>query len=255
VRILFSKIHCSSTFVAPGGQIYYHNAQTQESTYIRPLPSFQNLPLPQPKRKKEKPLVKTPIPGTQWIRVQTNEGNVFYSHKAKKQSLWTVPDEIKDAVAALMAKEEEDEKDAAAIKEEEAKMAEKEQLMEVERVRAEVEGIAKRKADDMVPVDEVVISKKARVEDDEGESDGDSDESEEEEWQREAAAQLATEAEEEKKRQEEEAKAEAKRVKEEAEAESRKSKELNMPARVDLSVEEAKALFKVGRFFLMIIFV
>lgn len=46
------------------------------------------------KKKKEKPKDKTPVPGTSWIRVKTNEGNVFYMNKETKKSEWTVPEEI-----------------------------------------------------------------------------------------------------------------------------------------------------------------
>ena len=198
--------------------------------------------------KKEKPKVKTPIPGTDWLRVTTNQGNVFYTNKARKQSVWTVPDEIKDAVE-LLNKEEEEEEKVRAEKEAQEKMrkdTEAEQEREIERVRMEVQEVVKRKVEDISPSDETVISKKPRVEDEVEdkpeavESTDDDDESEEEDWQREAAAQLAKEAEEEKKRQEEE---------EEKEREAQKAKEsvpqLSMPDRVDLSIEEGKALFKV----------
>ena len=225
--------------------MYYHNAQTKESTYIRPLPAFpiaQQAP-PLPPKKKEKPAVKTPVPGTDWLRVTTNQGNIFYTHKIKKESIWTVPEEIQDAVKALEAKEQEDKLQQEKEKlEESARRAQLEREQEIARVKAEVEGAVKRKAELDVPVDEVVVSKKARVDDDDEADDGDDDDSEEEEWQKEAAAQLAAEAEEEKKLREEE----EKRAREEEEAKSKESKlQLNMPERVDLSVEEGKALFKV----------
>ncbi|OAX43511.1 HSP90-domain-containing protein [Rhizopogon vinicolor AM-OR11-026] len=242
--------------VGPAGQPYYYHVGTQESTYIRPLPSFPIIPqaiVPQPPKKKDKPSLKTPIPGTEWLRVKTTEGNIFYSHKAKKQSVWTIPDEIKDAVEALERAEEHE--NAQAEQQQQAKEKEVEKLsfeeaQELKRLKTEMQGIAKRKAEEPQPIDELVISKKARVEEDEdedeGEEDGDEDEeSEEEEWQREAAAQLAAEAEEEQKRLEEEA--DVAKEAEEAEAKKMQEKErsqLNMPERVDLSVEEAKALFK-----------
>ena len=86
-------------------------------------------------------------------------------------------------------------------------------------------------------------------------SDGTSDEDEEEEeseeeeeWQREAAAQLAAEAEEEKRRQEEEKVLQEEEARKLKEAEKQKgSTQLNMPERVDLSIDEAKALFKVRK--------
>ncbi|KDQ64486.1 hypothetical protein JAAARDRAFT_117992 [Jaapia argillacea MUCL 33604] len=235
-----------SEHISPTGQPYYYNTVTKESSYVRPLPTFQLMPqpvAPHPKKKKEKPVAKTPIPGTDWLRVKTTEGNIFYTHKVKKESFWTVPDEIKEAVETLELAEEEAKEREAKEKEEQLKhAAEQEALKEIQRIKAEVGDVGKRKAEEAIPVDEVVITKKARVED--VEEDEDDGESEEEDWQREAAAQLAAEAEEEKKRQEEE----AKKRKEEAEAEEKRLKQmsaqLKLPDRVDLSIEEAKALFK-----------
>ncbi|KAJ6484984.1 Hsp90 protein-domain-containing protein [Mycena vitilis] len=217
-----------SEHISPSGQPYYFHVNG-ESTYVRPLPPPMVQPLA--KKKKEKPLVKTPIPGTEWLRVRTTEGNTFYSHKTKKESIWQVPEEIKAAVEAL--EKEEREKEAAAL-------APTDVSREIDRVKSEVADAVKRKAEEPVPVDEVVITKKAKVETSADESD--ESEEEEEEWAREAAAQLAAEAEEEKQRVEEE----TKRLKEEAEAENQRllAAQLNMPKRVDLSVEEAKALFK-----------
>ncbi|KAG2118761.1 Hsp90 protein-domain-containing protein [Suillus discolor] len=245
--------------VGPAGQPYYYHAGTRESTYVRPLPAFPIIPqaiIPQPPKKKDKPSVKTPIPGTEWLRVTTTEGNIFYSHKAKKQSVWTVPEEIKDALEAFeRAEKHEDAQD----QQQEAKGKDVEKLgfeeeQELKRIKTEMQSLVKRKAEEPQFLDEVVISKKARVEEEaEGEEeeeeeegeDDDDDESEEEEWQREAAAQLAAEAEEEKKRLEEEAKF----AQEAEDTEAKKMQEnersqLNMPDRVDLSIEEAKALFK-----------
>ncbi|PSS05370.1 hypothetical protein PHLCEN_2v3859 [Hermanssonia centrifuga] len=246
--------------ISPTGQPYYFNTHTQESTYIRPLPGFPILaqahaaaatPPATQKKKKEKPLIKTPVPGTEWLRVTTTEGNTFYTHKVKKESVWTVPEEIKAAVEALEKEEEEkkvrEEEEAKVKAEEEAKRLEVERLAEIERIRTEVQDmVVKRKADEAVPMDEVVISKRARVEEEEEEEDEDEEEdSDEEEWQKEAAAQLAAEAEQEKQRQkEEEKRLEEERARELVEAEAQKNRPLTMPERVDLSVEEAKALFK-----------
>jgi hypothetical protein len=202
----------------PSGQIYFFNTSTGESTYVRPLPA-----LPAPASKKEKPKHKTPIPGTDWLRVTTNQGNVFYTNKAKKESVWTVPEEIKDAVE-LLNKQEEDEKvrSGKQAQEKPRRDADAEEEREIERVRMEVQEVVKRKAEDISPSDEV-ISKKLRVGDqvenkaEEMQGIEDGEESEEEDWQREAAAQLAKEAEEEeKKRREEEAEEEARKTKESA---------------------------------------
>ncbi|KAJ3830537.1 Hsp90 protein-domain-containing protein [Lentinula raphanica] len=223
---------------APGGQLYYYNSTTKESTYTRPLPSFQNALPVQSSKQKERPLTKTQIPGTDWIRVKTTEGNVFYSHKVKKQSLWTVPDEIKDAVAHLESSEKKLEAGSFS--------KEAEEMLELERVKAEIKNTSKRKVIDEpedTRLNEVVITKKAKVEEipegEENEEEEEEDSEEEEEWQKEAAAQLAAEAEEEKRRAEEEAKQEA-----EAELQRAKEAQITIPDRVDLSIEEAKALFK-----------
>ncbi|KAH9918202.1 uncharacterized protein BXZ73DRAFT_53056 [Epithele typhae] len=235
--------------ISPTGQPYYFNAQTSESTYTRPLPAFPIVPgqtLPPPvakKAKKEKPLVKTPVPGTPWLRVLTTEGNTFYTHTGEKRSVWGVPDEIADAVARLEREEAERRAEAARNAQEEA----------AERaLKAAREG--KRKAEEVVLVDEVVVTKKAKVggEEEEEEEYGDEDEDEddeeseeEEEWQKEAAAQLAAEAEEEEKRRAEEKAREEEEARKLKEAEKQKGNaQLNMPNRVDLSLDEAKALFK-----------
>ena len=240
----------------PGGQPYYFNIHTSESTYVRPLPTFPIVnpalvtPAPTSKPAKDRPLVKTPIPGTDWIRVKTIQGNTFYSHKIEKQSVWVIPDEIKEAADAL----EKEEQDAAErlIREQEEEAA----RVETERVKAQIaKETAKRKAHDPVPVDEVIISKKARVDDepddedmDDEEEDSGSDDEEEEEWQKEAAAQLAAEAEEHERQRKEEEEAEQKRIMDEdILKEEYKTQQLNMPAKVDLAPEEAKALFKVRR--------
>ena len=241
------------TISGPSGQPYYHNVQTQESTYVRPLPAFPIMPQaavpaaaapPSKKAKKEKPLVKTPVPGTPWLRVITTEGNTFYTHTGEKRSVWTVPEEIKNAVETL-------EREEALKKAEDARRAE-ERAREVERIQNEVtEMVGKRKAEEPVPVDEYVVTKKAKVDeedvDEDEESEDEGEESEDEEWQREAAAQLAAEAEEEERRREEEKKQQEEDARKLKEAEKQKgSAQLNMPERVDLSLDEAKALFKVG---------
>ncbi|GAA5965583.1 hypothetical protein JCM3765_004742 [Sporobolomyces pararoseus] len=88
------------------------------------------------KKKKEKPLKKTRISGTPWIKVVTNKGNVFYNHSETKESVWIVPEEIKDLVQELEIKEKE-EKD-----EERRKLREQEEEQE-ERLKQK-----KRKVED-----------------------------------------------------------------------------------------------------------
>ena len=247
-------------YAGPGGQPYYYHAASQQSTYVRPLPAFPVVPPPTvqpPKKKKEKPLVKKPIPGTEWLRVTTTKGNTFYTHKERKESVWVAPEEIKEGLVELERTEAHDAEQARLeqqTKEEEAMKVEREMEEEVDRIKAEVQGLVKRrKRDELEPLDEVVITKKVRVEEDDGEeaeigeNEHEEEEAEEteteteEDWEKEAAAQLAAEAEAEKKRREEE----AKRVKEAEEAEAKRAQPLSMPDRVDLSLDEAKALFKV----------
>ncbi|CAD6581997.1 MAG: hypothetical protein CYPHOPRED_001762 [Cyphobasidiales sp. Tagirdzhanova-0007] len=115
---------------APTGQPYFFNAITGESTYVRPGPQSGSPPPPPPagfelsnathepvngdtrtsndggsnvkKKRKEKPVEKLPIEGTPWLRVTTNQGNVFFTNTTSKESVWTVPDAIKDQVEDLL---------------------------------------------------------------------------------------------------------------------------------------------------------
>ena len=152
-----------------------------------------------------------------------------------------MPDEIRDAVEKFeheeLEKQRQSTQDAATTAEEEARKAEHEMSLEVERIKGEVQAMVKRKADERVPIGEAVLTKKARVEEDSESDDY------EEEWQREAAAQLAAEAEAEKIRLEE---LEQERKAADEELQRLQAAQINMPERVDLSLEEAKALFKVS---------
>lgn len=193
--------------------------------------------------------MKTPIPGTEWLRVLTTEGNTFYTHTTEKRSVWTVPEEIRDAVAQL---EREEAEKKAAEAEAAHRQAEEDRARQVEQIQREVgEMVGKRKAEEPVPMEEFVVAKKAKMdgsdeEEEEDDEEEDEESEEEEEWQREAAAQLAAEAEAEERRREEERIREEEEARKLKEAEKQKgSTQLNMPARVDLSIDEAKALFKV----------
>ena len=168
-------------------------------------------------KKKEKPLVKTPIPGTEWLRVITSEGNTFYFHKVRKESVWAIPEEIRSAVEGLQTEErrEQPTQDSISVN-------------------------SKRKAEIPLVGDETVVNKRAKIDDDDG--DNDEETSEDRDWQRQAAEQLATEAEEERKRVE----AEMEKEKEEEVQRVRAAAEIIMPQKVDLSIEEGKALFKVS---------
>ena len=183
------------------------------STYIPPIQTTT--------KKKEKPLIKTPIPGTEWLRVITSEGNTFYSHKLKKESVWAIPEEVRSAVERLQTEERRQQptQDSISVN-------------------------SKRKAEVSLDGNETVVNKRAKINDDDDDDDGDNDEeiSEDEDWQRQAVEQLATEAEEERKRVE----AEMEKEKEEEARRVRAAAEIIMPQKVDLSIEEGKALFKVS---------
>ena len=97
-------------------------------------------PAPAKKEKKEKPKEKLPIEGSDWVRVTTNRGNVFYNHAQTRESVWTIPDDIKVQVEALERKERED-KDRA----------EREERDERDRAAAAAAS-KKRKAEDDEPV-------------------------------------------------------------------------------------------------------
>ena len=212
--------HCTPPFfgtynnlLGPGGQPYFYNTLTRESTYIRPIPVQTTT------KKKEKPLVKTPIPGTEWLRVITSEGNTFYSHKLRKESVWAIPEEIRSAVEGLQTEErgQQPTQDSISVN-------------------------SKRKAEIPLVGDETVVNKRAKIDDDDDDGDNDEELSEDGDWQRQAAEQLATEAEEERKRVE----AEMEKEKEEEVQRVRAAAEIIMPQKVDLSIEEGKALFKVS---------
>lgn len=185
---------------------------------------------------------KTQVAGTPWLRVVTTSGDVFYTHKEKKESVWTVPEEIRDAVASLESEE-------AKIKTQSPSRLTGDERPDISgNPKTEGSAAPKRRVSERSEAAFETSSKKARVEDDDEDEDEDetSDGEEEEEWQREAAAQLAAEAEEaERMKQEIE-----KREHEEQEELKRKEKErgnlaISMPNRVDISIEEGKALFKV----------
>jgi transcription elongation regulator 1 len=226
----------------------------------------------EPKKKKEKPKEKIPIPGTTWTKVSTTAGNIFYTEKESKRSSWTIPDEIQEEVAAYeeSVKQAEREREEAERREKEKErldvLKERERIrleieeerqlkreLEEERRAQEREAQRKRKEMDQADatdnhddierpskvqrVDEEVVS-----EDDAEEGEGQAgplDEEDEEAWQKAVAAEIAAEhaiAEAEKKAQ----KAAAK-----AEQEEAKRAVFHAPAKVDLTLEEGRALFKV----------
>ena len=93
-----------------------------------------------PKKKKEKPVEKLPIEGTSWLRVTTNEGNIFYTNTETKTSVWTVPDEIKEQVERQLSVQ----KNGSTAEANDAAQADAQRLLEekeaeMQRLREELE--------------------------------------------------------------------------------------------------------------------
>lgn len=241
--MLALQLYFSHTSLAPTGHLYYYNTVTRESTYTRPPPA--SLPSQPRKTNQEKPLFKAQIPSTDWLRVKTTDGNVFYSHKGRKESVWTVPDEIKDGLEQLEQHERR--------KEEQSKT----KNGQMDKSEQGTPGTAKRKAEEPILVDEVFITKKSRTDNDlsdENDEEDMSEEDEDEQWQLEAAVQLAKEADELRRKREQQIEVEHDPGSKENQVtesnQQAQSEQHIVPAKVDLSIEEAKALFKVSLAFL-----
>jgi hypothetical protein len=86
-------------------------------------------------------LYKIPVLDTPWLRVKTNQGNVFFTHVDRKESVWSVPEEIAVAAAEI---------DWEALEEKAARDK------EVARLQKEVgRDSLKRKAEDPASADDV----------------------------------------------------------------------------------------------------
>jgi transcription elongation regulator 1 len=243
-----------SEHTAPDGMTkYYYNSNTKESTYVRP--SFAPLPqavagsavsgeVKEKKKKKEKPKEKVSIPGTTWTRVTTSEGNVFYFEKESKRSEWTIPDELKEAVAAMEAAEQE-EREAAEREKKEKEEAERiERIKERERIRLQIEEEREKKRKAREENGEEPEERESKVARKEKAGDGDyepEDPEDQEAWAKAVAAEFA-EQDAITKAKEEEDKAKAEREEEEA-----AKKVFAAPGKVNVTVAEGRALFKVSR--------
>ncbi len=200
--------------ISPAGRAYYHHTTSGVSTYTRPTHSHQ------PKRKREKPTSKTPIPGTDgWFKVTTNRHNAFFWHETSKKSEWMAPGHI----AAHVQQLEDSLRQEAEQQRKVAQQQEREGREKLRRERRE----KKRKAEQGVPITEfgAAEAKRARPdeEDDSEHSDlddtdedeveaqdvepvsdtesvaveageQDDEEQDDEEWQRQIAEQMAAEA-------------------------------------------------------------
>lgn len=229
--------------------------------FIAPGAIIPGAALPKEKKKKERPLAKTPVPGTPWLRVKTTEGNIFWTHKERKESVWEVPEEIKELAEEMGRDEKEKEaREAEAgvqqTLEEHARVSDetkRKEREEVERVMEEVKdavAAGKRKAVATAEGDMWSAHKKSRVEEEPDEPD--------EGWQREIADEMVAEGEGEaddiKTQPPQEANdTENSRPSDETpqdasatpDAPSSAQPFFKVPDRVDLSIDEAKALFKV----------
>jgi transcription elongation regulator 1 len=228
----------NTTTPAPTGHTYYYHVATSQSTYTRPLPSIPVLSDPnntsgelkERKKKKEKPAEKVPIPGTEWLKVTTNMGNIFWTHTGRKESVWTVPDEIKVIVEQMEREGQE------RIHKQEAEVAVVAESRDAKRKAEEKEhesrGKAKRPKIEEPPESPKPKASAPGIDEDEPAED------EDESWQRQMAEGMAIEEEPQASPATEPAP--PKMTKAEA------TKQIfDVPVKVDISLEEGKALFKV----------
>jgi transcription elongation regulator 1 len=219
------------------GHTYYHYATTGQSTYTRPLPAIPVLSAPVDpnntsgelkKKKREKPAEKTPIPGTEWLKVTTNIGNIFWTHTGRKESVWTVPDEIKDIVEQVEREEQEKvqkHQEAETVTVAESRNAKR----KVEEKEHESRGKVKKPKTEESPTRRAPAP--VTVEDEPAED-------EDEAWQRQMAMEMAME--------EETQVAPASETAPPRMTKAEAAKQVfDVPAKIDISLEEGKALFKV----------
>ena len=231
------------------GHTYYHHAATNQSTYNRPLPAIPVLSAPvdpintsgelkEKKKKKEKPAEKVPIPGTEWLKVTTNMGNIFWTHTGRKESVWTVPDEIKDMVEQM--EREEREKIQQQMEAEVAAVAEsRNSKRKAEEKEHESRGKVKKPKTEESPKPEPPKNKAPAP----GIVEDQPEEDEDEAWERQMAEEMAMDEE----AQATPEPAPPKMTKAEA------AKQIfDVPAKVDISLEEGKALFKVCLYILFL---
>jgi len=183
------------------------------------------------KKKKEKPTEKVAIPGTEWLKVTTNMGNVFWTHTGRKESVWTVPDEIKGIVEQM--EREEQEKIQQGKETEMAAVAEsRNPKRKAEEKEHESRGKVKKPKTDESPKPESPKSKAPVPVIDEDQPEEDEDEA----WKRQMAEEMAMDE-------------EAQAAPEPAPPRMTKAEAtkqiFDIPAKVDISLEEGKALFKV----------
>lgn len=215
---------------------------TNQSTYTRPLPAIPVVSAPvdpnstseelkEKKKKKEKPAEKVPLPGTEWVKVTTNMGNIFWTHTGRKESVWTVPDEIKDIVEQMEREEQEKiqmQKEAEVAALAETRNAKRKAEEKEHRSR----GKKKKPKTGESPQPESPKRKTPTPRTVEDQPAEDEDEA----WKRQMAEKLAME---------EDTQATTELAPPKMTTAEAAKQIFDVPARVDISLEEGKALFKV----------
>ncbi|KAM7270956.1 hypothetical protein ACFE04_030170 [Oxalis oulophora] len=90
-----------TAFKSGTGHVYYYNAITGESTYVKP-PGFKGEPDKVPVQ--PTPVLMEHLAGTDWVLVATNDGKKYYYNNKTKISSWQIPSEV----AELRKKQETD---------------------------------------------------------------------------------------------------------------------------------------------------
>lgn len=180
------------------------------------------------KKKKEKPAEKVPVPGTEWLKVTTNLGNIFWTHTGRKESVWTVPDEIKDKVEQMEQEKIQQQKEAEMAAVAESRIPKR----KAEEKEHESRGKAKKPKTEELPKPEPPKSEAPGPETVEDQPAEDDDEA----WQRQMEEEMAMD---------EEAQAPPEPAPPRMTKAEAAKQIFDVPAKVDISLEEGKALFKV----------
>ncbi|KAI9499368.1 hypothetical protein BDB00DRAFT_796529 [Zychaea mexicana] len=89
---------------------YYYNSATGETSWTippMPPPGVTGAATKETVKPKSKKKTKKPIPGTEWLLVQTPDGLEFFYHKPTKKSVWELPEELKEPVEKMKEEERE----------------------------------------------------------------------------------------------------------------------------------------------------
>ncbi|CAG5135466.1 unnamed protein product, partial [Candidula unifasciata] len=89
-------------YISPEGQLYNYNIYTHRLAPNNRQRVLVNLEVavevkkPEQKPAKARPVSSTPIAGTVWCVVRTSEGKCFFYNPTKRQSVWKMPEELKN---------------------------------------------------------------------------------------------------------------------------------------------------------------